>query len=63
MKQKKRLKKGIESLKEQIEIHEKKRKMAEGEGNIELEDYYKRELEAKKKDIERKEELLKKEIG
>jgi hypothetical protein len=60
MKRKKRLKKGIESLEKQIEIHKEKRKMAEEEGNIELEDYYRREIEAKKRDKERKEELLKK---
>lgn len=59
-KREKRLKKGIESLKKQIEIHEEKRRIAEEEGNLELAGYYTREIEAKIKDKERKENLLEK---
>lgn len=58
MKRRKRLQKGIESLQKQIELHEEKMKTAGEEGNIELEGYYQKEIEAKKKDKERKEELL-----
>ena len=57
---KKRLKKGIESLEKQIEIHEEKLKKAIEEDNIELAEYYKKEVNAKKKDKEEKERLLKK---
>ena len=53
-----RLEKGIESLNEQIEIHEEKLKKAEEDGNIELADYYKKEIEAKKKYKEGKERML-----
>ena len=57
---KKRLKKGIESLKKQIEIHEEKLKKAQEEDNIELAEYYKKEINAKKRDKEEKERLLRK---
>jgi len=57
---KKRLKKGIKSLERQIEIHKEKRRIAQGEGNEILDDYYKREIESKKRDKERRENLLKK---
>ncbi len=57
---KKRLKKGIESLEKQIRLHEEKLKKAEEEDNIELAGYYKKEINAKKKDKEEKERLLKK---
>ncbi|HJX50932.1 hypothetical protein A3K73_00045 [Candidatus Pacearchaeota archaeon RBG_13_36_9] len=60
MKRKKRLQKGIESLQKQIELHEEKMKKAGEEGNIELEGYYQKEIEAKKKDKEKKEALLEK---
>ena len=62
MKRKKRLEKGIESLEKQIKIHEEKIRVAEEEGNIELEDYYRREIWARKRDKERKKELLKKQV-
>ena len=55
---KKRLMKGIESLEKQIHLHENKLKKAEGEDHIELADYYKKEIEAKKKDKEKKQRLL-----
>ena len=54
MKRRKRLEKGIESLRKQIELHEKKKEEALDEGREELEDYYKREIEAKKQDLEKK---------
>ena len=57
---KKRLKKGIESLEEQVRIHEDKRQKAREEGKIELEEYYEKEIEAKKKDIEKKIRLFNK---
>ena len=55
---KKRLAKGIESLKEQVRIHEDKRQKAEEGGKIELEEYYEKELEAKKRDVAKKVRLL-----
>lgn len=57
-KRKKRLKKRIESLKEQIRIHELKREQAEKEGKIELADYYKKELGTKKKTLEEAEDIF-----
>ena len=47
---KKRLKKGIESLEKQIMLHEEKLKKAVEEDNIELAEYYKKEINSKKKD-------------
>jgi len=55
---KKRLQKGIESLEKQIKLHEEKLKKAEEEDNIELAGYYKKEIEAKKKDKEEKQRML-----
>lgn len=57
---KKRLQRGIESLEKQIRLHEEKLKKAEEEDNLELAGYYKKEIEAKKKDKEEKERLLNK---
>lgn len=57
---KKRLKKGVESLKEQVEIHKEKKRIAEKEGKIELAEYYKKEIINKEKYKKRKERLLKK---
>ena len=56
----KRLKKGIESLQKQIQLHEEKLKKAQQEGKLELMGYYEKEIESKKKDREKKEILLKK---
>lgn len=56
----KRLKKGIESLQKQIQLHEEKLKKAQEEGKLELIGYYQKEIESKKKDKEKKERLLKK---
>ena len=55
---KKRLQKGIESIEKQIKLHEEKLKKAEEEDNIELAQYYKKEINAKKKDIEKKKRIL-----
>lgn len=55
---KKRLEKGINSLEKQIQIHEKKREDAKKQGNIELEDYYEKELITLKQVKERKKKLL-----
>ncbi len=55
---KKRLKKGIKSLGEQIEYHKEKREQAEKEGNIELEEYYRKEIYKLENAKERKEDNL-----
>lgn len=57
---KKRLTKGVASLQQQLKIHEEKLKQAEQEGKLELVGYYIKEIEAKKKDVEKKEKLLNK---
>ena len=57
---KKRLRKGIGSLQEQIKLHEEKRLNAAREGMEELVGYYNREIEAKKKTLKEKEEMLEK---
>ncbi|HNZ51885.1 MAG TPA: hypothetical protein PLT60_01655 [Candidatus Pacearchaeota archaeon] len=58
MKRKKRLKKGIDSLKEQIEIHEKKKKKAEEADMKELVGYYEKEILSKEKALKEKKALL-----
>ena len=55
---KKRLEKGIESLGKQIGLHEEKLKKAEEDENIELAGYYRKEINAKKKDMEEKQRML-----
>ncbi|HIH91908.1 TPA: hypothetical protein HA281_03830 [Candidatus Woesearchaeota archaeon] len=55
---KKRLQKGIESIEKQIRLHEEKLKKAEEEGNLELEEYYAKEIAAKRKDQEEKQRIL-----
>ena len=55
---KKRLQKGIKSLEKQIRLHEEKLKKAEEEDNIGLAEYYKKEIEAKKRDKEEKQRIL-----
>ena len=55
---KKRLQKGIESLGKQIKLHEDKLNKAEEDENIELANYYKKEIEAKKKDKKEKQRML-----
>jgi len=58
MKRKKRLKKGIESLKEQIELHREKKKLAEESGLPELVSYYEKEIESKEEAKRKKQEIL-----
>ena len=58
MKRKKRLKKGIESLKEQIELHREKKKLAEESGLQELVSYYEKEIESKEEAKRKKQEIL-----
>jgi len=48
---KKRLKKGIKSLGEQIEYHKEKREQAKKEGNLELEEYYNKEIKSLENDL------------
>lgn len=55
---KKRLEKGIESIKEQIEIHKEKKKKAEEAGLLELVEYYDKEIGSKEKTLEEKQEIL-----
>jgi hypothetical protein len=55
---KKRLRRGIDSLQEQIDIHEDKKKIAEEQGNPELVDYYKKEIMAKEETLKKKQEIL-----
>lgn len=57
---KKRLKKGIESIKEQIKEHEIKRKNAIKEGKLELAEYYTAEIAGLEKTEKTKEEKLNK---
>ena len=57
---KKRLQKGIESLEAQIKLHEEKLIKAEEEDDIELAEYYKKEIAAKKKDKDEKQRILNK---
>jgi len=59
-KRKKRLKKGIESLKEQIELHKEKRRQALEEGKLELANYYEGEIEDLTGAKERKEDQFEK---
>ena len=55
---KKRLQRGIESLEKQVKLHEEKLRKVEQEDNIELVEYYKKEIAAKKRDKEEKQRML-----
>jgi hypothetical protein len=55
---KKRLQKGIESLENQISIHEDKLAEAEEDGNNELADYYRKEIEGKREYQKKKKDML-----
>jgi len=57
---KKRIKKGIESIQDQINLHEEKLEKAEQEEKTELAAYYQKEIISKQEDIEKKKRLLKK---
>ena len=56
----KRLVKGIESLQEQIELHKEKKNKAEENGDEELMRYYEKEIAAKEKTKQEKQEILSK---
>jgi hypothetical protein len=55
---KKRLKKGIESLKKQIEFHREKQKQAEESGDEDLVDYFECEIGGLIKTKEKKEDIF-----
>jgi len=58
MKRKKRAQKGIVSLEKWIKEHEEKLIKSVQSGNWGLEGYYLKEIEAKKKDLEKKKKIL-----
>ena len=58
MKRKKRLSRGIESLKEQIEIHKTKKEVAKEEGLLDLVSYYEKEIQSKKETLNKKRNIL-----
>lgn len=57
---KKRLSKGIESLREQINLHEEKLESAQEQGMEELVCYYNKEIQSKKDDLDKKKKMLEK---
>lgn len=59
-KRKKRLQKGIDSIQEEIEIHEEKKQLAQEMGNEELVGYYDKEIKALKERKKNREKLLEK---
>jgi hypothetical protein len=59
-KRKKRLEKGIDSIDEQIKIHEEKLAKAREENDEYLEKYYEKEIEGLKKTEDRKKKQLEK---
>ncbi len=54
----KKLRKGINSIEKQINIHLEKRKRAIEEGNIERADYYEKEITGLKKSQDRKKKKI-----
>ena len=54
----KRLEKGIESLKEQKEIHQERRRLAEEMGNEELTNYYDKEIVKFEREMIKKKDKL-----
>ncbi len=58
MKRSKRLAKGIDSIQEQIEKHKAKRENAKSEGDMELVQYYDKEIEALEKAMTKKSRQL-----
>lgn len=60
MRREKRLKKGINSIEEQIKIHEEKLAKAREENNEILERYYEKEIEGLRKTRDRKKNQLEK---
>lgn len=60
MKRKRRLKRGIESLQEQVEIHREKLKEAVNEGNEDLARYYEKDLARLENEEKKKKEQFEK---
>lgn len=58
MSERKRIRKGLESVRKQIELHKKKLENAIKEGKAELADYYKKEIERLVSEVKRREHLL-----
>ena len=58
MSKRKRIRKGLESVRKQIELHKNKLENAIKEGKAELADYYKKEIERLVSEVERRERLL-----
>jgi len=58
MNRKKRLKKGIESIEKQIELHKDKLKNAVDKGNEELARYYEKDIERLDKEKDKKKNLI-----
>ena len=56
---KKRLKKGIDSIQSQIDFHLEKQRTAKEKGEMELSDYYEREILGLQKAKNKKERILK----
>ncbi len=61
MNRQKRLAKGIESLKKQMEIHREKRDQAKEQGKIELAEYYDKEIEKFDKEEKKKQRMMERE--
>lgn len=57
-KRKKRLRKGIESIRSQVETHRKKLEEARKLGNIGLAGYYEKEIESMVSALEKKKRML-----
>ena len=57
-KRRKRLRKGIESIREQIGIHREKMRQAEKAGNIGLVNYYEKEIESMEAALMKKQSAL-----
>jgi len=58
VKRRKRLEKGIKSLKEQIKVHEEKRKKVSAEGMIERMTYYEKEIKGLKDRIKNRKKKI-----
>ena len=57
---KKRLKKGLDSIEEQILLHKQKQDEAENKDEIEMVEYYKKEIEGLEKTKDKKKTMLEK---
>ncbi len=55
---KKRLEKGIESIKEEIEKHKQKRALAMSKGDEEIAEYYNKEIRGMEDQIKRKQKIV-----